>query len=45
MDYQQKIFAYCERGLDPSFWAEPVNALTNLGFILASLIALVMLWR
>lgn len=45
MEYQQKIFAYCERGLDPSFWAEPVNALTNFGFILASLIALVMLRR
>ncbi|HKJ62846.1 MAG TPA: hypothetical protein VKA94_12780 [Hyphomicrobiales bacterium] len=43
MEYQQKIFAYCERGLDPSFWAEPVNALTNLGFIFASVIALAML--
>jgi hypothetical protein len=45
MEYQQKIFAYCERGLDPSFWAEPVNALTNLGFILASIVALAMLSR
>lgn len=45
MEYQQKIFSYCERGLDPSFWAEPVNALTNLGFILASIIALVTLSR
>jgi len=32
---EQKIFAYCERGTDPSFWAEPLNAVTNLGFILA----------
>ncbi len=35
------IFAYCERGLDPSFWAEPVNALTNLGFFLMAALA----WR
>ena len=41
MDPNAKIFAYCERGLDPSFWAEPVNALTNLGFILMAAIA----WR
>ncbi len=39
MDSSQKIFAYCERGLDPSFWAEPLNALSNLGFIIAGLIA------
>lgn len=32
MDY------YCER-IDLSFWSEPVNALTNLGFILAGLLA------
>lgn len=29
---------YCER-IDLSFWSEPVNALTNLGFILAGLFA------
>jgi len=29
---------YCERA-DPSFWAEPVNALTNLSFLLAALLA------
>lgn len=34
------IFAYCERGLDPSFWAEPLNAITNFGFILAAGLAL-----
>jgi hypothetical protein len=39
MDSAQKIFAYCERGLDPSFWAEPFNALSNLGFIIAGLLA------
>ncbi len=30
------IDLYCER-LDPGFWAEPVNALTNLSFIAAAL--------
>jgi hypothetical protein len=39
------IFAYCERGLDPGFWAEPVNAITNFGFILAGLVALFLLSR
>lgn len=34
------IDIYCER-LDPAFWAEPVNALSNLGFFLAALL----LWR
>lgn len=28
---------YCER-TDPSFWAEPVNALTNLAFVVAGLL-------
>lgn len=36
MESGAKIFAYCERGLDPSFWAEPFNAITNLGFILGA---------
>lgn len=26
---------YCER-TDPTFWAEPINALTNISFILAA---------
>lgn len=40
MDWMRAIDAYCER-TDPSFWAEPVNALTNLAFILAALV----MWR
>ena len=40
MTWQSKIFAYCERGTDPGFWAEPVNALTNLAFLLAAAAAL-----
>jgi hypothetical protein len=34
-----KIFAYCERGTDPGFWAEPLNAVTNLAFIIAAVLA------
>jgi len=43
MENTRKIFSYCERGFDPSFWAEPLNAVTNLGFILAALVSIVML--
>ena len=32
-----RIDGYCER-LDPGYWAEPVNALTNLAFIVAALV-------
>lgn len=35
-----KIFNYCERGQDPSFWAEPLNAVTNAAFLIAALICL-----
>lgn len=36
-------FGYCER-LDASFWAEPVNAVTNVAFLAAALMAF-RLWR
>ncbi len=39
MDWTQQIFAYCERGLDPAFWAEPLNAITNVAFLIAAGIA------
>jgi hypothetical protein len=39
MDLGQKIFIYCERGQDPSFWAEPLNAVTNAAFIIAAMVA------
>jgi hypothetical protein len=45
MDAAAKIFAYCERGTSPAFWAEPLNAATNLGFILGGLAALWLLMR
>lgn len=40
MDLTRAIDAYCER-VDPAFWAEPVNAVTNLAFIVAALV----MWR
>ena len=33
-----KIDIYCER-LDGAFWAEPINAITNLSFIIAAFLA------
>jgi hypothetical protein len=40
MEWTAQIDAYCER-LGPGFWAEPVNALTNLGYLLVGL----WMWR
>jgi hypothetical protein len=40
MRWTEVIDAYCER-LGPGFWAEPVNALTNLAFLLGA----VLVWR
>ncbi len=41
--WSEPIDLYCER-LDPSFWAEPVNALSNVAFLLAAWAAFVE-WR
>lgn len=41
MAWSEQIFRYCERGADPAFWAEPVNAATNLGFIAAGVVSAV----
>lgn len=35
MDWTASIDGYCER-LDPSFWSEPINAVTNLAFLIAA---------
>ncbi|MEM8851026.1 MAG: ceramidase domain-containing protein [Pseudomonadota bacterium] len=35
MDWTAPIDAYCER-LGPTFWAEPVNAITNAAFVVAA---------
>lgn len=40
MDLTQPIDGYCER-LDPGFWAEPINALTNAAFLIAA----IYMWR
>lgn len=40
MDWNRAIDAYCER-TGPDYWSEPVNALTNLAFILAAAV----MWR
>lgn len=39
MDWSAQIFNYCERGLNPAFWAEPFNALSNAAFIFAAAFA------
>ncbi|MGB4058452.1 MAG: ceramidase domain-containing protein [Alphaproteobacteria bacterium] len=38
------IDIYCER-LGPGFWAEPVNALTNISFFIAALFAFRLAWQ
>jgi hypothetical protein len=40
MALTNSVDAYCER-IDASFWSEPLNALTNLAFLVAA----VLLWR
>ncbi|WP_373354712.1 ceramidase domain-containing protein [Pseudoroseicyclus sp. CXY001] len=37
MNWSEQIDIYCER-LGPGFWAEPLNAISNLAFIAAALI-------
>lgn len=36
---------YCERAGDPTFWGEPLNAISNGAFILAAIAALWIIWR
>lgn len=38
MDWTSQLFNYCERGTDPSFWAEPLNAVSNGTFLVAALL-------
>jgi len=40
VDWTRQLNNYCER-LGPEFWAEPVNAVTNLAFIAAAVVG----WR
>jgi hypothetical protein len=39
MSWSDQIFAYCERGTDPGFWAEPLNAISNAAFLVAAAFA------
>jgi Ceramidase len=43
MNWTEPLDNYCER-LDPSFWAEPLNALSNASFIVAGIL-LILQWR
>lgn len=43
MNWSQPVDLYCER-LGPTFWAEPLNAFTNLSFLIAAAVAFVQ-WR
>ncbi len=40
MDWLAAVDGYCER-MDASYWAEPVNAVTNAAFVIAAII----MWR
>jgi hypothetical protein len=39
MRWTEHVFRYCERGFDPGFWAEPVNALSNAAFLVVAALA------
>lgn len=39
MAWRDKVYIYCERGSDPSFWAEPLNAVSNVAFIITAVLA------
>jgi hypothetical protein len=43
MDWSRPVDLYCER-TDPSFWAEPVNAISNVAFLIAAAAAYAQ-WR
>ena len=43
MNWSQPVDLYCER-TDSAFWAEPVNAVSNLSFLIAAIVAFVQ-WR
>ena len=46
MTFGEHVFLYCERGTNPALLAEPINALSNVAFLLAGLVGLqLVLWR
>jgi hypothetical protein len=46
MNLGEHVFRYCERGASDALLAEPINAVSNVAFLLAALIGLqLLLWR
>ena len=46
MTFGEHVFLYCERGTNEALLAEPINAISNIAFLLAALIGLqLVLWR
>ncbi len=45
MQLSDHVYLYCERGTDPSLFAEPFNAVSNAAFFLAALFGLALLQR
>jgi hypothetical protein len=43
VNWSEPVDAYCER-LQQAFWAEPLNAVTNIGFVVAALYGF-LIWR
>ncbi|MFV0297135.1 MAG: ceramidase domain-containing protein [Hyphomicrobiaceae bacterium] len=40
MNWLENVYAYCERGHDPSLAAEPLNAVSNIAFLLVAALVL-----
>jgi hypothetical protein len=45
MNLSERVFLYCERGANGALFAEPLNAASNISFLLAALAALLLLLR
>ena len=45
MGLSERVFLYCERGRSEALFAEPFNAASNAAFLLAALVALLLLLR
>jgi hypothetical protein len=41
MRWTDHVFRYCERDFDPGLWAEPINALSNVAFLIVATVAAV----
>ncbi|MEM0923406.1 MAG: ceramidase domain-containing protein [Pseudomonadota bacterium] len=44
MDFSRRIDGYCER-TGPEFWSEPINAISNIAFIVAAILCLMLALR